>query len=274
MPILPLLLLLANANTARMVALGGTATETIYALGAGERVVGVDQSSLYPPEATTKPNVGYFRAFSAEGVLSLAPTLVVAVEGVGPPAALDQLRAGGVEVAILPGDRTIAAARDRIRAVAALLADHDAGEKLIVAMDEASARGVALAAKAKTKPRVLFVYARGGGTMNVAGKNTGADEIIRLAGGVNVMDAVEGYRPLTSEAAVRAAPDVILVTTHGMKSIGGADALFELPGLAFTPAKANKRVVVMDDLLLLGFGPRVGEAILELARALHPELAR
>lgn len=91
---------------------------------------------------------------------------------------------------------------------------------------------------------------------------------------LNAVRGCSGYRSLTSEAAVRAAPDVILVTDHGLRGMGGKRALFSLPGLAFTPAMAGERVVVMDDLLLLGFGPRVAEAVTSLARELHPELAR
>ncbi len=265
------LLALAATDSSRIVTLGGAATETVYALGAGARVVGVDKSSLHPAEATKKPQVGYVRAFSAEGVLSLNPSVVIAMKSAGPKAALDQLRAAGVELVLLDEDRTIAGAKTRVVQTAAALGVEEAGARLVARIDEEIARAVEAAGARKEKPRVLFIYARGGGTLNVAGRDTGADEIIRLANGVNVMGSVSGYRPMTAEATVRAAPDVILVTHHGLSSLGGREGLFELPGLAFTPAKANDRVVVMDDLLLLGFGPRVGRAVSELAKALGGE---
>ncbi len=263
-----LLLALAAPDTSRIVTLGGTATETVYALGLGDRVVGIDKSSLYPPEATKKPSVGYVRAFSAEGVLSLNPSLVIAVKTAGPAAALAQLRSAGVEVVLVSEERSVDGAKARVEEVAKAIGRVEAGARLVEQIDERIERAVAAAGRTKERPRVLFVYARGGGTLNVAGRDTAANAIIELARGVNVMSEFSGYRPMTAEATVRAAPDVILITEHGLASVGGKEALFALPGLAFTPAKANDRVVIMDDLLLLGFGPRVAEAVETLSSAL------
>jgi iron complex transport system substrate-binding protein len=119
---------------------------------------------------------------------------------------------------------------------------------------------------------VLFVYARGAGTVAVAGRATAADEMIRLAGGRNAIDEFDGFKPLTAEAAVTAAPDVVLMLARGIDSLGGADSVWAQPGLAQTPAARGRRLVVMDDLYLLGFGPRTGAAVSDLARQLHPEL--
>lgn len=272
------LLLLGSASHAtaqdarRVLPLGGSVTEIVYALGAGDRVVGVDASSVYPEAATEQPDVGYYRQLSAEGVLSLNPDLILALEGAGPPPVLNQLRSAAVRVETIPDTPTVDGARQKIRQVAGLLGQADAGAALIAAMERDLEAARALRAEARTTPRVLFIYARGSGTLNVAGAGTSAHTMIELAGGENVLTDVEGFVPLTAEAVVEAAPDVILMLTRGLDSVGGVDAVLQQPGLGLTPAGENGRVVAMDDLLLLGFGPRLGTAVRTLTEKLHPEL--
>jgi iron complex transport system substrate-binding protein len=118
---------------------------------------------------------------------------------------------------------------------------------------------------------VLFVYARAGGVLNASGAGTHADAMIQLAGGINAVTGYEGYKPLTAEAALLAAPDVILLTTRGLAGAGGTDAILSHPGIANTPAAKSRRVVALDDLLLLGFSSRIGEAVRELSRLIHEE---
>jgi iron complex transport system substrate-binding protein len=257
----------------RVVTLGGSATELVFALGLGAEVVGVDETSTYPAAIASLPKLGMYRAISAEGVLSARPTVVVAVDGTGPAAALEQLRAARVDVVVVPEVRTAAGLRQRIEHVARALGVERAGAKLAA---EAEARFAAVAAEvaaqdAATKgarPRVLFVYARGGGAMNVAGRDTGAAEMIALAGGAPAIDGFAGYKPLTAEAVVGARPDVVLLTTHGAGSLGGVEALWGAPGLGLTPAGRARRVIVLDDALLLGFGPRTPDGVAALHRAL------
>lgn len=257
------------ADTSRIVSVGGGVTEIVFALGAGARVVGVDTSSIFPEAATRLPKVGYQRQLSAEGALALRPTLVIANADAGPAAAMEQLRTSGVTVLIVPAEHTIDGARTRIRTMAQALRRDADGAKLLAALDLAFARARAHGAELVPKPRVLFIYARGQGTVNVSGRGTAADEMIRLAGGENAVAGFEGFRPLTAEASVTAAPDVILIPSKGLESIGSEDALFGLPGLGLTPAGQHRRVIQMDDLLLLGFGPRTGQAVEELVTALH-----
>ncbi len=259
-------------DTSRIVTLGGSITETVHALGHLKSVVGVDKSSLFPSRVKGLAQVGYFRAFSAEGVLSLRPSVVLASQGAGPKASVSLLGTAEVPVVMVSSERSVAGAKARVRQIAKVLKVD--GEPLCAKIDQEIEVARAKVKQAKTKPRVLFVYARGAGTMNVAGRETGADEIIRLAGGTNAIDGFTGYKPLTSEAAVQAAPDVLLVTTHGLRALGGVEGLMKIPGVAITPAGSARRVVVMDDLLLLGFGPRVAAAVTGLSKELHPELFR
>lgn len=254
----------------RIVSLGGPVTETVYALGAGDLLVGADTSSVYPAAATKLPQVGYQRTVAAEGVLALRPTLVLATDEAGPPAALEQIRGAGVKVVLAPSEHSVAGAQAKVRAIAAALDKTPEGERLAAEIGRQAAEAQDLVAKRAGKPGVLFLYARGGGVMNVAGAATAADAMITLAGGRNAVSGYENYRPLTAEAAVAAAPDVILTLDRGLASVGGTDKLLEQPGLALTPAGKAKRVLSFDDLYLLGFGPRTGAAIADLAKALAP----
>ncbi len=250
----------------RVVSLGGGITELVVALGAGQQLVGVDDSSTHPEQLRGTPTVGFYRAVSSEGVLSLAPDLVIAHEGAGPPAALAQLEAAGVAVAVLPEEASVDGLHQRLAMLGALLDRTEQAATLRSGMD---AQLQALPAPASPRPRVMFVYARGGGTLNVSGTGTAADAMIRLAGGDNAVTGYDGYRPLTAEAAVVAAPDLVLLTTGGLQAVGGVDGLLASPGLSTTPAGKARRVVAMDDLYLLGFGPRTPAAAAELAALLQ-----
>ena len=254
----------------RIVSTAGAITETLYALGAQGDLVAADVSSVYPVEATKLPSVGYARQLSAEGILSMNPTVVLVTEDAGPPEVLKQLDAAKVKVVTLSNQHTPEATLERIvkigEAVGRTGAAEQLAEKVRAELDAAKAQ----VDGAPGRPKVLFIYARGGGTMNVSGTGTSADAIITLAGGSNAVTGYANYKPLTAEGAVEAAPDVILLTTRGMESSGGVEGLLKQPGLALTPAGKAKNIVVMDDLLLLGFGPRLGQAVQELFEKLHP----
>ncbi len=254
----------------RVLPLGGPVTETVYALGAGGLVVGTDTSSVYPEAATKLPQVGYQRTLAAEGILSLQPDLVLATDEAGPANVLEQLRTAGVRVVLVPGGYSVAGAQAKVRAIAAALGREAAGNDLAATIATQAKEAQAILASFPARPKVLFLYARGTSTLNVSGRGTAADAMIALAGGQNAVTGYEGYKPLTAEAAVAAAPDYLLMMDRGLSSVGGKDGVFTQPGLALTPAGQNKRVVALDDLLLLGFGPRTGRAVTELARALHP----
>ncbi len=261
------------ATELRIVSVGGAVTETVYALGLGASVVAIDTSSMFPPEATRLPHVGYQRLLAAEGVLSQRPTLVLAAHDAGPPAAIQQLRDAGVKVVLIGGDGfDLGSAREKVLQIAAALGQEAAGRALVERMRGETDDALALAGRATSKPRVLFVYARGAGAVQVAGGKNAADAMIRLAGGENAITSFDGFKPLTAEAVALAAPDVILVPARGLDSLGGEDGLLAQPGMALTPAGRSRRVVTVDDVVLLGFGPRIGQGLRELTLGLHPEL--
>lgn len=262
-------------DASRIVSLGGPVTEIVFALGAGDRVVGVDTSSTYPKDAVEAlPKVGYQRRLAAEGVLSLKPTLVLATDQAGPPEAIQQLRDSGVTVLILKAEESVEGAKAKIMGFGQALGKTAEAEALIKQLDEDIEQANALLKQVQSQPKVMFIYARGAGTAQVAGTNTGAHAMIELAGAKNAVTEYERYKPLTAEAAVAAAPDVILMLSGGLESVGGVDGLLKEPGIAQTPAGQNKRIVDMDDEYLLSFGPRMGKAVIDLIYLMHPELKR
>ncbi len=258
----------------RIVPLDGDITEITYALGLGQNVAGVDISSTYPPEVTKLPQIGYQRTLTAEPILALKPTLIIGDEMAGPPPVIDQLRAAGVPVVIFKYDATIDGIPTKIRNIATALGVPNRGAALIASEQQSVADAKALVAKATSKPKVAFLNIRGGGTQQIWGQGFPSHDMIVAAGGVDAAEAagIQGSKPITAEALVTAAPDVILTTTAALKDAGGVDGVLQIPGIAQTPAGQSKRVVSMEDQYLLGMGPRTGQAIMDLAKLLHPEL--
>ena len=255
---------------ARIVAVGGAVTEIVYRLGAGPQLVGVDTSSIYPRAVTELPQVGYQRRLSVEGVLSLNPTLVLLSVEAGPPDAVALLKSAGVRIVTVPAEHTVAGAQEKVRVIAQALGREAEGEAMVNAISRDIQAVQSRLLRVASKPKVLFIYARGQGAMSVSGTRTSADAMIALAGGTNAVTGYEGFKPLTSEALVAAAPELVLIPERGLESIGGLERLLSVPGLALTPAGKARRVVAMDDLYLLGFGPRVGQAVSTLANHFHP----
>ena len=254
----------------RIVSVGGAVTEIIYALGLANRIVAVDTTSRYPAEAASKPNVGYMRRLSAEPILALESSVVLAVADSGPPAVLDQLREAGLPVVLIPDDPSPAGVLEKIAHVAAALGVREKGATLAARLKMNLDAVSAVVVDLEVRPRVLFLLSIGrGGAPLAAGRKTAAAAIIELAGGVNAVDAFEGYKPLSPEAAIAAAPDVILVNNRSLRLLGGREGLLGIPEIKLTPAGQNRRIVAMDGLLLLGFGPRISVAIAQLVRQLH-----
>lgn len=259
----------AFAADQRIVSAGGALTETIYALGKEGELAAVDTSSVYPEAATKLPQVGYARQLSAEGILSVSPTVLFLTEDAGPPSVIQQIEDAGVKVVRLTNKHTPEAAEERIVKIGEALGCPAEAEKLAAKLKTDLQAVAARVAGLPRHPKVMFIYARGGGIMNVSGTHTAADAVIALAGGVNAVQDYENYKPLTAEGAVAAAPDVILITSRGLEGSGGVEGLLKQPGLALTPAGKAGRVIAMDDLYLLGFGPRLGQAALELCNQLQ-----
>ena len=264
----------AITDTSRVATLGGVFTETAYALGAQDQVAAVDASSFYPPEALAeKPNFGYYRFLSAEPVLAQAPSLIIGNEETGPPEVVAQLRDAGVPILLLPDNNDVQAARDLITTLGTIFGKEDGAAELIATLDADVTAAEELVMQATSRPRVLFILQPPEAPTLVAGGDTAAGSMISLAGGENIYPGFGSYIPMTPEGIVEIAPDIILTTDASLERFGGREAFLAAPGIAQTRSAQAGRVVSMEDLYLLGFGPRTGRAIADLARLLHPELA-
>jgi iron complex transport system substrate-binding protein len=228
---------------------------------------------VFPVEALQeKPNVGYMRALSAEGVLALGPDLILAIEGSGPAEVLDVLRGASVPVVMVPEGYTPEAIAEKIRIVAEVFGVEEAGVALAASVSADIAEVAAAVAGVSEPRRVMFVLSFAGGRLMAAGANTAADAIIRLAGGVNAMTGFQGYAPVADEAVAAAAPEVLLAMENAGPDPVTAAGVFALPALVGTPAAAEQAFLAFDGQFLLAFGPRTALAIRALAAALYPEL--
>ena len=260
-------------SSERIVSLNGSTTEILFALGVGENVVGCDASSTYPKNVREKlPSVGYQYRLNVEGILSLKPTLVIGRDDVKPPQVIEQLRMAGVTVLLLKEPRSFEAAKERLRTIGAAVGCQKQARELIVALDADIEK---LAEKLKAAPadwtgqKALFLYLRGPQTAFVLGKDSAPGAMLEMVGAENAAGDIKGSKPMTAEAVITAQPDVYVLFTTGLESLGGVDGLLKLPGLAHTPAGRNRRIVTMSGQYLSGFGPRCGRAALDLFHGIY-----
>ena len=261
-------------DSSRIAVAGGSLTEIIYFLGAEERVVAVDLTSTHPADAMRRfPSVGYVRSLSVEGLLSLEPTLVLGEHDMGPPEVLAQLERTGVEVVRVPEEPTATGIIDKIRCVAAALNLAERAKQLIET--ELAPRIEALEVLRMTatrKPSVALLLQISAGAPIGAGLGTSGDGLLQMVQASNALSGFSGWKPVAPEAMARADPDYILMTDRGLAGAGGMDALLANPALAVTSAVRDEgagRLVVMEGMAMLGFGPRTLAAALELADRLH-----
>lgn len=256
-------------DTSRVVTVGGSLTEIVYALGEEGRLVARDSTSVFPEEATALPDVGYMRALSPEGVLSIDPSVIVLLEGSGPPEALDVLRKASVPLVTVPERFDRAGILEKIAIVGDVLDVEDKAARLAEEVSAQIEAAQAATAGIEVRRKVLFVLSLQGGRVLASGSGTAADGIIAMAGGVNAVTAYQGYKQISDEAIIEAAPDVVLVMDRGGDHETQVEQLLTHPAIAATPAAADRKVVRMDGAFLLGFGPRTAAAVRELAFELY-----
>ena len=262
----------AGFDTSRVVAIGGAVTETLFALGLGDRVVAVDTSSTYPAEALAgRPNVGYIRTLSPEGVLSVGPSLILAQEGAGPPDAVAVLKAASIPVVTIPEARTPEAVSASIRKIAATMGAPERGEQLASAVESDFAALERLRARISQRRRAAFVLSASGAAPVVAGAATSADAMFALAGVQNAMAGLTGYKPAVDEAILGADPYAIILMKDRNHALSD-EALRAMPAFAGTRAAHEGRLLRIDGGYLLSFGPRTPQAARDLAALVYPEL--
>jgi len=259
-----------DAAPKRIITLNSALTETVFALGLGSSIVATDVTSESPAAAAKLPKVSKNRSVSSEGLIRYRPDIVLAIEGEVPRAVIQQLRTAGVKFVAIRQQYSSKGALNFIQDVANALGAENQGKTLVNTTQKAL-QEVELSIKkqpfSKT-PTVLFIYARGTGTMSVAGKGSSIDEIIKLAGAQNAVQEFADFKPYTTEALVSANPDIILMFDFGLSSLGGKEAMLKLPGVRLTNAGKNKRIIQMNGPLLINFSNRLPEAIRELNSAM------
>ena len=263
----------------RIISLNGDLTEIIFELGLGNNVVGVDVTTTYPPEAAALNDqgqtVGFAQQLTAEAVLRFEPTLVIGDTQVAPPEAIEQLRGAGIPVVILETQTTLEGVETKINQVAEILGVPDEGaalaERVMGEIDAARD----LAADDDSDPRAAFVYVRGPQVVFLFGAGMATQAMIEGAGAIDagVESGVFGPAPLTPEALVAAAPEVIVLPEAGLEALGGLDAFLALPGVADTPAAQNDAFLAYDEAYFFNLGPRAGQALDEFVRDLYPDIA-
>lgn len=258
-----------HADATRVITLGGAITEIAVALGAGDRLVARDTTSTFPESVLALPDVGYIRALSPENILALDPGLILAEGDAGPPEAVEVLTAAGIPFVLVPKATDPAGVLAKIAAVAQALELAEEGAALEASVKSGLERAAQKAATVTTPKRVLFILSLQGGQVMAGGAETGAEGIIRLAGALNAASGFQGYKPMTDEAVLAAAPDAILMMDReGDLAIADAEVLTH-PALSQTPAAKAGAILRMDGMLMLGFGPRTPEAALALHDALY-----
>ncbi|WP_068273477.1 heme/hemin ABC transporter substrate-binding protein [Aldersonia kunmingensis] len=255
----------------------GTLAQTVYALGLGDNLVGRSTAAAFPavedvPNVTPGGN-----SLNAEAILALQPTVFLTDTTIGPKAVQDQLRAAGVPVVYFDPNRTMAGVTPQITAVANALGVPEQGAALAQRTQSEIDAATAGVPQASEKLRIAFVYLRGTAITMLAGPGSGADSLIEALGAIDAGTAsglTQPFVPITSEAMIAAAPDLLLTMTDGLESIGGVAGLEKIPGIAQTPAGRNQRVVDMDDSVLLSFGPNTGHVLAALSEAIYPQQAQ
>lgn len=262
-------------DTSRIVSIGGDVTEILYDLNQQDKIIAVDSTSQFPAEALQeKEEIGYMRALSAEGVLSVNPTLIIASAGSGPPEVVKLLKSSSVPYVEVEDETSPEAVAEKVRFVAKVVGAETEGEALARQVEDDFAT-LAEQRKRITDPvRALFILSIQNGKATVAGKGTSADAILTLAGAENAAGNVVAYKPVSNEAAMELAPDAIVTMAHGGPQANSLEDIKSVQGLDTTPAVKNNRVVRMDGLYLLGFGPRAAAAARDLMGRLYPQLAQ
>jgi iron complex transport system substrate-binding protein len=261
------------AGGARVVGVSKQINEYLFAIGAESVLVARDLTSIYPERIRSLPSVGYHRGLSAEGILSMRPTMLLTDGNLGPDAVVAQVRKVGIPVTIMTPGQGLDSAQLLMTRLGAQFHHERQADSVVAEWRREMALALADSTRwaAERRPRVLVMHF--GQVVNdylAVKRGTTADQIIRWAGGVNALDSVGGMLRLTPELIAKAAPDVIIATDVGFDRMGGVDRFAALPGVALTPAGKAKRVYRVDESEVMYFGPRTPASLRRITALLHP----
>lgn len=251
------------AKAVRIVSANGTLSEILVGLGLEKQIVGVDVTSTYPASLEKLPKIGHNRSIAAEGILALNPDVIVYTDqSMLSSAVVKQLNSSGKKLVAFKHEYSTEGAIKLIREVGAYFNAQSQAEKMVKAL-QADLAKIPVPANPK---KLLFIYARGTGTLMVSGTGTSLDKMFALTGHQNAVSGFTEFKPLTAESLIISNPDVLVLFSSGLESLEGMDGLLKVPGVANTNAGKNRRIVTMDGQFLTGFGPRLGKAAIELSQ--------
>lgn len=257
-----------RANDAsRVTVAGGSITEIMYMIDAEDSIIAVDLTSNFPERAKSHPQIGYVRALSAEGILSLDPTIIIGEDDMGPPAVLEQINRTGIEVVIVSEEHSIAGINSKVECIAKILNKEEEARELFnkrlsPAIEELNIKSKMVSEK---ETKAIFILGLQSGSPLIGGMGTSANGLIEMIGAKNVLSSFEGWKPVSTESILMAEPDLILISNRGLSSFGDIESLREHPALALTPAAKNNNIIAMDGMAMLGFSPRTIFSALNIA---------
>jgi iron complex transport system substrate-binding protein len=260
-----------STEAKRIVSLSGFLTEVLFDLGYGDQIVGVDITSVYPSETDSIPKLGHVSQLNAEAILALKPNFIFVEKAqFNQTEVLSQLEKAGIQIIPITTSKDLNNAVNAANQLKNNLEITDkAIQKIAKKIETDSLKLVEMVSKSTKRPKVLFIYARGAGRLMVGGTKTSAEAMILKSGGQNAMTSFENFKPLTPEALIETAPDVILMFSSGLASLDGKAGLAQIKGIPQTPAYQNNKIIAMDGHYLTAFGSRAGEAAIELAEQLQ-----
>jgi iron complex transport system substrate-binding protein len=267
----------ASDSSTRAVVIAQAYTEIIWALGAQDQVVGVDYSSTWPPEVKNVTTVGYHRALSTEGILSLKPTVIIHDGNIGPPTVVEQLKQLNVPMKTFDAkNNSIDGAKALIREMGAYFHKEAKAEELCATLDADMAKALDAAKQYDDHPRVAVIhYGRASNVYMIVGASGSGDagaagQMVRWAGGEMAIQKAGMERMASPEVVAQANPDVILMSEFGYDRLDGAkDKILELPGVATSNAAKNDRIYRVAEHDMMYFGPSTGKGVLKLVELIH-----
>jgi iron complex transport system substrate-binding protein len=254
----------------RVVCVSKQLNEFIFALGAEKSLVGRDLTSIYPPAIQAIPSVGYHRALSADGIVSLKPSVFLTDGNVGPDQVLDRLRDVGIPIMVMKPDDTVAGAQDLMLRLGAYFHKESQAADLVARWKKDMDTLPQVEANAR-RPRVLMIhFGQSSNAYLALGQGGAAEQVLRWAGGQNAIDKVGGMTRLTPEVIAQTGAETIIATDVGYDRYGSAEKFAELPGISLTPAGQAGRIYRIDETDLMYYGPRTADAVRRIAAMLRP----
>lgn len=254
----------------KIITAGGTITEVVDALGHGSEIIATDLTSTYPASMKDLPSIGYRNQIKAEGILALGPDLVLIEEGYLSPDVITQLKASAVEIEVFKKPKSVTETKALVTTLAEFFQEPEKAQNINQKIDSDIKNLKGFLTTNQDSPTAVFVMARGPETLFIAGDQTFSSEIFNLANIKNISTGFDDFIPLSPESLASLNPEFIVLFSSGLQSLGGVDGISKIQGIDQTIAFQRKQIVAMDGQLLSGFGPRVGEAALELAKAVRP----